>query len=371
MKVISAVINDLVTDQRVHRSCLLMHDMGYQVTLVGRRLPDSLPMPARPYRCIRMNLLFRKGPAFYAFFNIRLFLRLMFSRFDALWANDLDTLWACRLASKLKGKKLIFDSHEYFTGVPELENRPRVQRFWKRIERRIVPKLPFMITVNESIAELFRNEYKIPVLVVRNVPLRNHFTTTKTRTGLGLPADKKILLIQGRGINIHRGVEEMVLAMKEVEGAVLLIIGGGDVIPVLQKMIVEEQVSDKVIMLPPMKREDLMQYTLAADIGLTLDKNTNINYRYSLPNKIFDYIQAGIAVMCSDLVEVANIVNTYKVGTVTQNTEPSVLASTINMMISDEARLNEWKKNASKVSEILCWENESKELNEKLREYLG
>ncbi len=120
-----------------------------------------------------------------------------------------------------------------------------------------------------------------------------------------------------------------------------------------------------------MKREDLMQYTMAADIGLTLDKNTNINYRFSLPNKIFDYIQAGLAVMCTDLVEVAKIVNTYEVGAVTQSSEPSVLAATVKMMISDEVRLNEWKKNASKVSEILCWENESKELNEKLREYLG
>lgn len=371
MKIISAVINDLVTDQRVHRSCVLMHEMGYDVTLIGRHLPDSMRMPERPYRCIRMRLPFHTGPAFYAVFNIHLFFRLLFSHFDAVWANDLDTLWACRLASKLKRKKLIFDSHEYFTGVPELENRPRVQKFWKRIERRIVPKLPFMITVNDSIAGLFLNEYNIPVLVVRNVPLRNTTKHTKTRAELGLPDNKKILLIQGRGINIDRGVEEMVLAMKEVEDAVLLIIGGGDVIPVLQKMIVAENVLDKVIMLPPMKREDLMQYTMAADIGLTLDKNTNINYRYSLPNKVFDYIQAGIAVMCSNLVEVAKIVNTYKVGAVTQSTEPSVLAATVKMMISDEARLNDWRKNASKVSEILCWENESRELNEKLREYLG
>ena len=371
MKIISAVINDLVTDQRVHRSCMLMHDMGYDVTLVGRRLPDSLPMPERPYRCIRMRLPFRTGPAFYAVFNIHLFFRLLFSRFDAVWANDLDTLWACRLASKLKRKKLVFDSHEYFTGVPELEGRPRVQKFWKRIERRIVPKLPFMITVNDSIAELFRNEYNIPVLVVRNVPLRNHLQSSKNRAGLGLPDDKKILLVQGRGINIDRGVEEMVLAMKHIEGALLLIIGGGDVFPVIRKMIDDEKLSDKILTLPPMKREDLMQYTMAADIGLTLDKNTNINYRFSLPNKIFDYIQAGLAVMCTDLVEVAKIVNTYEVGAVTQSSEPSVLAATVKMMISDEVRLNEWKKNASKVSVILCWENESKELNEKLREYLG
>jgi len=371
MKIISVVINDLVTDQRVHRSCTLMHQMGYSVTLIGRRLPDSLPMPSRAYKCIRMRLPFKSGALFYAVFNICAFFRLLFSRFDAVWSNDLDTLPACYLVKKIKRKKIIFDSHEYFTGVPELISRPKVQKLWKRIECRIVPKLPFMITVNDSIANLFINEYKIPVIVVRNVPFYSDSISKKTRDELGLSNDKKILIVQGRGINIDRGIEELVFAMKQIEGVLLLIIGGGDVMPMLKEIVQAENLSDKVKIFPPMNRENLIQYTMAADIGLTLDKDTNINYRFSLPNKIFDYIQAGIAILSSNLVEVAKIVNKHKVGFVAKGPEPDKLAEAIKYMISDEGRLNEWKKNASNISKELCWENESKELEIKLREYLG
>ncbi len=371
MKVMVAVINDLVTDQRVHRSCQWLHGQGHSVMLIGRVLRSSLPLDSRPYRFVRMKLLFNKGPWFYAAFNIRLFFRLMFSRFDLVWANDLDTLWACRLASRLKRKKIVFDSHEYFTGVPELVNRPRVQKFWKRIEQRIVPKLPFMITVNDSIATLFRSEYHIPVYVLRNVPARSNDTHCKTREELGLPVNKKILIIQGRGINIDRGVEEAVLAMKHVEGALLLIIGGGDVFPMLRKTIQIHELNDKVRIIDAMPANELRHFTRNADIGITLDKDTNINYRFSLPNKVFDYLHAGLAVLSSNLPELKNIVTTYQVGIVSCNHDPEQIALHINEMISDAGRLNVWKQNASNASAALSWENESNILNEIFSEYFS
>lgn len=371
MKIISVVITDLVTDQRVHRSCLLMHNMGYDVKLIGRILPSSLPMPKREYKCKRVRLPFTKGPAFYASFNIYLFFKLLFSSFDAVWANDLDTLLACRLVSKLRRKKLIFDSHEYFTEAPELLDRPRVKKFWKRIERRIVPKLPFMITVNDSIANLFTQEYNIPVVVVRNVPLKIKDVNYKTRTELNLPEDKKILIIQGSGINIDRGVEEAVLAMKNIENAILLIIGGGDVFPKLKEIVKNEKLENKVYLIPKLKREELIHYTAAADIGLTLDKNTSINYLYSLPNKIFDYIQAGIAVLGTNLPEIANIIKKYNVGITIEKNEVHLLTETLNKMLSDEKNILIWKKNSILASEELCWENESKALSTKIKEYVG
>src|SRR5687768_1390322 len=93
-RIIVSVINDLVTDQRVNRTCRELHSMGYQVMLIGRKLPGSLPMPELPYPFKRMTLIFKRGAMFYAFFNMRLFLRLLFSKVDILWSNDLDTLLA-------------------------------------------------------------------------------------------------------------------------------------------------------------------------------------------------------------------------------------------------------------------------------------
>ena len=99
-RIILSVTNDLVTDQRVHRSCTALSEAGYDVTLVGRRLPDSVPVE-RPYKTVRMRLLFRKKAVFYAEYNLRLFLRLLFSPTDAFYANDTDSLPANYLAAVL------------------------------------------------------------------------------------------------------------------------------------------------------------------------------------------------------------------------------------------------------------------------------
>ncbi|MGC9355288.1 MAG: glycosyltransferase, partial [Mariniphaga sp.] len=124
-RIIVSVTSDLVSDNRVHKTCTTLTEMGFEVLLVGRKLPDSQPLSPRIYSAKRLKLLFRKGPLFYACLNLRLFCLLLFSKFDLLLANDLDTLPANFLASKLKNRPLVYDSHEFFTEVPELVHRPR------------------------------------------------------------------------------------------------------------------------------------------------------------------------------------------------------------------------------------------------------
>lgn len=372
MKVSVAVINDLLTDQRVHRTCMLLHKMGHEVTLIGRKQRRSPPMDKRPYRWVRMRLLFEKGAIFYAFFNIRLFFRLLFTKWDAVWANDLDTLWACLLASKWKRKKIIYDSHEYFTEAPELQGRKFVKHFWERIEKRIFPKLPFIITVNDSIASFYEEKYGKKLFVIRNVPMSLPNSEIKSRKELNLPEDKHIIILQGSGINIDRGAEEAVEAMLSVENTILLLIGGGDVFPVLHKMLDKKiGLTKKVIIRGRVPREELFSYTSHADIGLTLDKSTNINYLYSLPNKVFDYLQAGTAVLCSDLPEVGKIVKENDCGKVLSNLSPENIALEIENMLSDKKQLEHWKKNAKLAAKNLCWEEESKKIEDEIRSFLG
>lgn len=372
-RAIVSVINDLSTDQRVNKTCLTLRKLGYDVLLVGRRQRASLPLAPRSYEMKRMFLLFEKGPMFYLSFNFRLFFFLLFRKADVLVANDLDTLLPNYLISRIKGAHLVYDSHEYFTGVPELENSHFKRGVWKRIERWIFPELKHVFTVNDSIAKLYKDEYGVEVKVVRNVPLlsaRDKQLKWKTKIQLGLPEQKKIVLLQGAGINVDRGGEETVQAMQYVQNAMLLIIGSGDVIGKLKQMTKELKLDEKIMFISKLPFGELMQYTHHADIGITLDKDTNINYRYSLPNKLFDYIHSGVAVLASPLVEVAKIVRQYNVGELTESHDPEHVADKIERMISDPARLNEWKENAKLAARELCWENEEQVLKEVYRKFL-
>ncbi len=357
-RVIVSVVNDLVTDQRVAKSCLTLQKAGFEVLLVGRRQRKSPPMDERPYVCKRMKLLFEKGPLFYAEFNIRLFIFLLFHRADCLLSNDLDTLLPNFLVSKLKKIGLIYDSHEYFTEVPEIVGRPFVQKTWRRIEEFVLPKMKEMITVNESIADLFREKYGIEVHVVRNIPLRAAHQASADKASLGIPENKHVLILQGSGINIHRGSEELVEAMRLLDDCVLLIVGGGDVVPILKKTVTDCGLGEKVRFFPRMPYKEMMSITRLADLGLTLDKDTNLNYRFSLPNKLFDYIQANVPIVASHLPEIERIITDYDIGTFICGHEPQAIAAAIRGAIDDENRYRKWKDNLKKAADELCWENE-------------
>ncbi len=361
-KAIVLVTNDLVTDQRVHKACLALMKAGFVPELWGRLGPLSPEMDIRPYVVKRFRIKFEKGPLFYAEINLVFFFRLLFARHHMIVANDLDTLLPAFLACRLSKSHLVFDSHEYFTGTPELAGRPFVRSIWKRIEKMLLPRLPEMITVNDSIANLFKQEYTIPVRVLRNLPMRFNIETENSRVALGLPDNIPIIVLQGSGINVQRGAEEMVLAMKYLPGMMLLIIGGGDVLPLLKKLAAENRLTERIKFLPRMSYSQMMRYTRVANVGVTLDKDTNINYRFSLPNKLFDYIQAGIPVLASSLPEVERIITDYHVGLCITSHEPTEIALAVNEILSDNARYEQWKVNAAKAASELCWENEEPHL---------
>ncbi len=338
--------------------------------LVGRRQRKSPPMDIRTYKSHRMKLIFEKGPLFYAEYNMRLFLFLLFHRANCLLSNDLDTLLPNFWISRLKRIKLIYDSHEYFTEVPELVNRPKVQKVWKRIEEYVVPKLPEMITVCKSIADMFHEKYGIDVHVIRNIPMRKMLPSPATREEVGLDPEKHILLLQGSGINIHRGSEELVEAMRYLDDCQLVIIGGGDVLPILKEKVAQNHWDEKVKFFPRMPYQKMMAITQLAELGFTLDKDTNLNYRFSLPNKLFDYIQAGVPVVASHLVEIERIVRNYNIGTFVENHDPQSIAETIENALNDKDSLALWKQNLTIAARELCWENEEKVLLDIYEKYV-
>lgn len=369
-KAIVSVINDLSTDRRVDKSCRALQEQGYEVLLTGRKKRDSLPLEERPYRCHRMRLIFEKGPLFYAEFNIRLFFFLLFRKADLLFSNDLDTLLPNYLVSRIKRISILYDSHEYFTETPEVIHRPFVRKVWTILEKAIVPRLKVMITVNGSLAKIFHEKYGLDTVVVRNIPPYKEYEVEKSRSELGLPEDKHLVVMQGSGINIQRGAEEAVLAMNYLDDALLLIIGGGDVIPSLKKLVSEQGLDEKVRFYPRMPFDKLYRFTVHAGAGLTLDKDTNPNYRYSLPNKLFDYIHAGVPVLASPMVEIRKIIEEYEIGELIEHHDPEHIALKLKEMLTNEGQRIHWKENLKFAASQLNWDQEKKKFTEVIRNYV-
>lgn len=365
-RIIVSVSNDLFTDQRVFKICNTISLSGFEPFVIGRILPKSNEMPISYFKHKRMKLFFEKGFLFYAELNIRLFFKLLVTKYDALYANDLDTLLPNFLCSKIFNKPLIYDSHELFTEVPELDGR-FAKKIWLLIEKAIFPKLKNVFTVNASIADFYSSKYKVECHIMRNVPLINFDIIPFKKSSFDLAENTSIIILQGAGINIDRGAEEAVEMMNYIENAVLFIVGGGDVINSLKEKVIKEHLEKNVRFFDKQHYIDLLAFTAMADIGLSLDKNTNLNYRFSLPNKVFDYIHAGTPIVASNLDEIANIIKTFEVGKVSESHNPKILANICNEMLQSNCK-SLFKPKLKEAAQLLNWQVESKKLSEILQE---
>lgn len=362
------VSNDLQHDQRVAKVCETLLGMGFRITLVGRMFPSSQPLQ-RPYETRRFHLPFRTGALFYISLQVRLFFFLLLKRTDIILANDLDTLLPAFLIARMRSKELVYDSHEYFTEAEGLTNRPFPKRVWLAVEGFVFPKLKHVFTVNETIAGIYRALYHVPVRVVRNIPMLQSPAQPLDRKAIGLADDQYVILLQGAFIDPDRGGMELVQSMQWVENAVLFVIGSGRDLDAMKQTVERLQLESRVRFMPKLPYQELRAYTAMADVGVSLDKPLHLNYTYSLPNKVFDYIHAGVPLLVSDLPELRRLVETHKVGALVATVTPQAIAEALNGMLKSEQRMH-WRDNALKAREVLNWQNESlvlREVYEQLR----
>lgn len=366
-RVAVAVTNDLVTDQRVHRTCLALHEAGCQVSLFGRMLPESNAVQ-RPYRCSRMRLLFRKTAFFYAEYNIRLFVKLLCCKFDVFYANDTDTLLACYLASAVKRKPLFFDAHELFTEVPELVNRPKVRSVWRRIEKCILPKVSAAVTVSNGVAKEYASRYGLKMSVVRNLPFRNVQPPSSAENN-----NVKTILYQG-AVNEGRGVAWMIDAMEYLPHCRFLVVGNGDLYDSMVQYANSKAWSDRIEFLGRVEFEKLNQITMQAHLGLILLENKGLNYYYSFPNRVGDYAQACVPVLATDFPELRQVVAQYDLGTLIAEPQrgecyPLTIANAVKATLDQYnwSDVNGRFAHFEKARRDLCWEVEKMQLLDSFR----
>jgi len=347
-KIIVSITNDISTDQRVEKVCNTLYNAGYEILLIGKKNANSKPLQ-RNYTTKRVNVFFKKGILFYAEFNVKLFFILLFSRKNMLLANDLDTLLPNYMVSLLQRKKIIYDSHELFPEIPELVNKPFVKKVWSGLEKIILPKLKNTYTVCNSIATFYNNKYATDFKTIINLP------TTKKIVKTTFPfkyTDEKIILYQG-AVNIGRGLELMIETMPFLVNYILVIVGDGDIFEPLKEKVVSKNLTHKIHFLGRKNPEKLHTITPLANLGISIEEDLGLNYRFALPNKIFDYIQANVPVLVSNLPEMKKVVIDYKVGEIIKDREPKKLANQIENLLQKDFTMA-----LQNAKETLIWEHQ-------------
>ncbi len=377
IKIFFTVTNDLNGDRRMIRICTSLESVGYDVTLIGRKLRNSTALIQQPFRQQRMYLFFTKGKLFYIEYNIHLFFKLFFSSFDIICGIDLDSILPCYFAARLKGKKkLVYDAHELFTDTPEVYKRKTIRKIWLMVEKFIIPKTDLRYTVSQSIADEFENRYGFKFELIRNLPsIDNKRWTiddgnTKNidflKSKIQNPKSKIVYL---GNLNEGRGVEIAIEALKFLNDDVhLWIIGDGNLRPVLEAQVgisrdlSGHQLSERVKFFGFIPPNQLPVILSQAKIGLHVLESKGLSYEYSLANKFFDYIQAGLPSVFTNLKEHKQLNDTYNIGIMIENADAKETADAVNLLLNDKKLYQTLHENCLKAATILCWENEEKEL---------
>ncbi len=353
------VTNALTYDQRMARICGSLAEAGYKVVLIGRK---AKPLPAllqKPYEQVRLSVWFGKGKLFYAEYNLRLFFYLLFRKMDAVCAIDLDTILPCLLVSKIKKTARVYDAHELFTEMKEVVSRSAIHKLWLWVERKTVPRFRQGYTVNQFIAEEFYRRYKVQYEIVRNLPLAaqpGNITLAETDGKWLSTLPSRFFLYQG-AVNEGRSFETLIPAMKAVN-LPLVIAGDGNFMPELKTLITQHNVADKVILLGAVRPDVLRQLTPRAWYGITIFESTGLNQYYSLANRFFDYIQAGIPQLCVDYPEYKSINDQYEIAWLINDLSSNALAATLNKLAADRVLYERLQQNCRLAAKNLCWENE-------------
>lgn len=354
--IVLTVINDLVTDQRVHRTAQAFHEAGLRVLVIGRLLPDSKELN-REYAVQRMKLKFIKGKLFYLEYTIKLFWKLISIQSKIFYANDLDTLLPVFIISKLKKRKLIYDTHEYFTQVPELLKRPFTRLIWETLESFLFPKVKTIITVNEAIASEYEAKYKKKVQIVMNLP--SALNLVYDSESIEKRFYSKIIIYQG-AVNMGRGIELMIDTMEYLPEFTLWIIGTGDLYQELTHKSNQKYWNSRIIFRGQIPFELLKDITCQATLGLSLEEDLGLNYRLSTPNKVFDYVQSYVPVIGSNLPMIKRIITENEIGLILNDRNPKELANLISSI-----NLNEYKKLTEScygAAQKLVWQKEKMKL---------
>ena len=364
-KVISIlVLNSFTHDNRVFKENISLLNKGYKTVVVAKYDKN---LPQHEYisgiEVFRLKLLTKNWPK-NVFFKIIKYLEFiikflfLFNDADIYHCNDLEAFPLGFLVKFLFNRqaKIVYDAHEYEIEISVFNKYKRLLLHF--LEGALIKHADLVLTVSNSIACEYKRLYKInkPKLVLncpKYEPIKKFYLL---REELGIRNDQKIFLYQG-ALSAVRGLEKLLACFSKMndDKNVVVFMGYGPM---------EEEIkswkSRNVFFHKAVTPRDLPAYTSSADYGVFICDNICKNFYYCLPNKLFEYLHAGLPVIVSDLYELSDFVERYKVGLVCRDTSIDTIQKVIDEILL--LNYNELSKNALEISKRFCWENQEKVL---------
>lgn len=387
---------DPFRNARALKQVRTLADAGYDLLLLG--IEGDAPPPDLPAR-VRVERLPRPpghGPAWFHAVHRTFKTRLRNIDARCFHASDLYALPACSAgADHRSGARLTYDARELYTAVASVQNRPLVRAFWRWTEHRHIRKADAVFTVSGAIADELARRYRIeqPVLLP-NVP-----DVSNQAEGPGVRELLRRTGVEGRGVDVRdmevrdndplilhlgqmrteRGCDVLIRAFEQLQEkgpadgrseARLVFLGYGPEEEHLRDMAAASSAGDRIHFVPPVEPDRVHAAVRDAAVGVTLLQDSCLNHRYALPNKLFDYIHAGVPVLASRLPEITRVVEGEKLGMTVRPDDPAAVAGVLDVMLHDEARRGDWKAAAARSAETFSWASVSDRLTLQFEELL-
>lgn len=362
MKIVYFILNRFDYDSRARLEVETLRSRGYELEIiatVGGELKDYLGIPI--HRIAQYRWPSRKA----RFFQYNIIAASIGKKLkaDVYHAVDLDTLYAATRAAGKTGGKLVYEARELYTELEALNGRRIVRTFWEKVERSLIKKADAVFTINGSIADELAGRYGIDrPEVIRNVaPKVDGLDAVDLRFKLKIPEDHRIIIYQGILRN-GQGLVYLLEIMKWLDKTTLVFLGEGPIEDRLKSHAIDSGIGERVKFAGMIRSDELLNHTAGGDMGALLMEDVALNNKLALPQKLFQYLSAGLPQIVSPMPEIAGFVEKENTGIVVSLKDPEKDAMTISDLFADSTRLEQVKLNCRESSKANNWEIESGKL---------